>query len=334
MVKLVIDMQGGDHSYAVTVPAVKRFLGDHPEAIIYACGKEEELQSLQDQFKDRVIIVPAHQDIPMDAGPMDVMRLRDSTIMKGLELVKSKEADAIISAGSTGGFLSACTIKLKTMEGVKRAGLMSPFPTLVLGKSCVVLDIGANNENTPEEIVDFALMGKIYAEKVLKINNPQTYLLSNGTEEGKGSPIIKAAGEKLRAMNFPGFQGNTEASSALNGDADVIVCDGFSGNVFLKSSEGVAKWFAAQLKGTFKKNLKGKLAYLLVRKDVKRISQTMNYKELGGAFLMGINGVCVKAHGGSNEEAFYYSIVVAYNAVVGNMLEEMREGIKDAVSAA
>ena len=326
MIKIVVDMQGGDNGYQTTVPAVKRFLQEYCDAFVYITGEESVLGNEFSEFSDRVKIIHASELIPMEAGALDVLRLRDSGIMLGLEIIKGGNAEAIVSAGSTGGFLSACTVKLKTIPGIKRAALVSPFPTFVKGKQTIVLDIGANNENSVEELAQFALMGRIYSQRIVGVESPKTYLLSNGSEDLKGSPLVKETGKYLTSSLFPGFKGNIEANNALNGEADVLVCDGFTGNVFLKSCEGILKFMSGQIKQTFKRNIFTKFGYVLCRKGVKNIDETMKYKHLGGAMLLGINGVCVKAHGNSKEEQFFHSIRIAYQLVKEKVVDLLKEG--------
>jgi len=332
MIKLVVDMEGGDFSYTTTIPAVDRFLTEFPDSMVYACGKEEKLIDLKLKFQDRIIVINAPQEVPMHAGALEVLRLKDSAIMRGLELLKDGTGDCMVSAGSTGGFLSAATIKLKTIDGIKRAALVSPFPTFKKGKQTIILDIGANNENNVDELLQFALMGRIYSQKIVGIKEPRVYLLSNGSEDQKGSPLVKETHKALKEMNFPGFVGNIEGNNALNGEADVIVSDGFTGNVFLKSCEGVAKYFGNEIKTTYKKNILSKIAYLLVKKSVNNTNETMKYKHLGGAMLLGINGVCVKAHGNSLSEPFYYSMRIAYQQAKMDVVNLIREGLKNEFS--
>ena len=326
MIKYVIDMEGGDNGYETTIPAVDRFLKEYPEIGFYVCGDEDKLKELKTKFPNNIEVVNATEIVPMTAGALDVLRLRKSSIMLGLEKMLL-DGSAIISAGSTGGFLSACTVKLKTIPGIKRAALISPFPTYVKGKKVVILDIGANNENTPDELVQFAIMGRLYSQIVFDIKEPKTFLLSNGAETEKGSPVVKEASKKLIEMKFPGFSGNKEGNSVLDGEADVIVSEGFTGNVFLKSSEGMAKFFGRSIKGIFKRNFLTKIGYLLCKKGVKNLTETMEFKQFGGAMMLGINGVCVKAHGSSSPEAFYYSIKVAHQLVQGKVNEKLKEGI-------
>ena len=263
----------------------------------------------------------------MDAGALEVMHMRDSSMMVALKTLKDEQLDGIISCGSTGGFLSASTLTLKMIPGAKRAALVTAFPTAIKGQKVVILDIGANNENSSEELVQFATMGRLYSQAIYGINEPRLYLLNNGTEEEKGAPEVKEAYRLLKERQFPNFLGNIEARNALSGEADVIVCDGFTGNIFLKSSEGIAKMMGGMMKKMFKKNLWTKIGYLHVRKGVKEISETMDYKSVGGAMLLGINGVVVKGHGNSDAYAFKCAINVAYKLAKAQVIERIKEGL-------
>ena len=307
MVKIVVDAMGGDNGSAIVVEAINNFLKDNNNVEITVVGKKEELVSLEGKCR----ILDARDIVPMEAGALEVMRLKNSSMMVAIKTMKDEGLDAIVSCGSTGGFLSAATINLKMIPGVKRAALVAPFPTQIKGKYVTILDIGANNENSPEELVQFAMMGKLYAQSIYGVEQPKTYLLSNGAEEGKGAPEVKEAYKLLKESNFEGFSGNIEARYALNGDADVVVADGFTGNIFLKSSEGIAKMMSGMIKKAFKRNLWSKLGYLHVRKGMKEMADTMDYKNTGGAMLLGINGNVVKAHGSSDARAFYHALRVA-----------------------
>jgi glycerol-3-phosphate acyltransferase PlsX len=249
-------------------------------------------------------------------------------MMVAIKTMKEEGYDAVVSAGSTGGFLSAATITLKMIPGVKRAALVAPFPAQIKGKKVVILDIGANNENSPEELVQFATMGRLYSQTVYGIEEPKVYLLSNGTEEEKGAPEVKQAHKLLKESNFPGFKGNIEARNALNGQADVVVADGFTGNIFLKGSEGIAKFMGNMIKGMFKKNLWTKLGYLHVRGGVKELTETMDYKSTGGAMLLGVNGNVIKAHGNSDAYSFKHALIVAKKLSMANVVEKIKEGMK------
>jgi glycerol-3-phosphate acyltransferase PlsX len=322
--KLVVDTMGGDLGSGVIVSAILAFLKQNPEVEIIAVGKKEELISLEGKCR----IVDAPDVVPMEAGALEVLRLKNSSMIVAIKLLKEEQLDGIISCGSTGGFLSASTIILKLIPGVKRAALVAPFPSYIKGKKVVILDVGANNENSPEELYEFAVMGRLYSQSVYAIENPSVFLLSNGTEEGKGSPEIKQAQKLL--VDFPGYQGNIEARVALDGRADVIVTDGFTGNIFLKGTEGVAKIMSNLMKKAFKKNLWTKLGYLHVRKGINEISQTMDYKSTGGAMLLGVNGVVVKAHGSSDAYAFKCALDVAKKLAEHQVVNKIKEGMENA----
>lgn len=324
MKTLVIDAMGGDNGAKPIVEAIKRFLNENIDYHVVVTGKKEELSSLEGIAE----IVDARDVVPMTAGALEVMRMKDSSMYKAIEYMKTNNADAVISCGSTGGFLSTATLGLKTLPGVKRAALVAPFPTKIKGKKVTILDIGASNENSPEELEQFAIMGTLYSKAVFGAKDPFVYLLSNGTESSKGSPVVKEAHKLLEANNKITFKGNIEAREALSGDADVIVSDGFTGNIFLKGAEGVAKMMANMVKSAFKRNLWSKLGYLHVRKGMKEMSETMDYKSTGGAMLLGVNGVVVKAHGNSDDYSFYCAMKVAKQLVDNNVIEQIKEGVQ------
>ena len=321
MIRIAVDTLGGDNGSAPVVEAIIDFLKDNKDVQIIAVGKKEELTRLEGICE----IVDAPDIVPMEAGPLEVMRMKNSSMYKTVSLAKEGKADAVVSSGSTGGFLSTSTLLLKTIPGVNRAAFIAPFPTKIKGHYVVILDIGASNENSPEELRQFGIMGELYSEHILGVKDPKVYLLSNGTEPKKGSPTGKQA-YKLMESN-PHFKGNIEARNALAGEADVIVTDGFTGNVFLKSSEGMAKMMAGFFKDAFKKNLWTMLGYLHVRKGVKNISKIMDYKSTGGAMLLGVNGVVVKVHGNADAYSMYCAIRVAKKLVESDLANKIKEGI-------
>lgn len=323
--KIAVDAMGGDNGSKPIVEAIKEFLNENKDVEIVAFGKEEELQELSSICR----IVNAPDVVPMEAGALEVLRMKNSSMCKAVSTMKEESFDAVISAGSTGGFLSAASLILKTVPGVKRAALVTCFPTKIKGKKVVVLDVGANNENNAEELVQFAYMGKAYNQALFGTKEPKTYLISNGSESHKGSPLTKETHKLLLENNFEGFQGNMEARDVLNGDADIIVSDGFTGNVLLKGMEGIAKMMSGMIKSNFKKNLWTKLGYLHVRKGFKDMSETMDYKSTGGAMLLGINGVVVKAHGNSDTYSFKSALRVAKQMVDFQVVNKIKESFKN-----
>ena len=323
--KIAVDAMGGDNGSKPIVQAVKEFLQENKDVEIVVFGKEEELQELSSICR----IINAPDIVPMEAGALEVLRMKNSSMCKAISTMKEEGFDAVISAGSTGGFLSAATLILKAIPGVKRACLVTAFPTKIKGKKVVVLDVGANNENNAEELLQFAYMGKAYNQALFATKDPKTYLLSNGSEAHKGSPLVKQAHQLLLDNKFEGFMGNMEARDVLNGDADILVCDGFSGNVLLKGMEGIAKMMSGMIKNNFKKNLWTKLGYLHVRKGFKDMSETMDYKSTGGAMLLGLNGVVVKAHGNSDAYSFKSALKVAKQMVDYQVVNNIKESLKN-----
>ena len=321
MIRIAVDTLGGDAGSAPIVEGIIQFLKDNKDVSVVAVGKKEELKKLEGICE----IVDAPDIVPMESGPLEVMRMKNSSMYKTVMLAKEGQVDAIVSSGSTGGFLSSSTLILKTLPGVNRAAFIAPFPTKIKGHYVVILDIGASNENSPEELKQFALMGALYSEHILGVKEPKVYLLSNGTEPGKGSPEGKQAYKLLQ--DNPLFKGNIESRNALSGEADVIVTDGFTGNIFLKSSEGMAKMMSGFFKDAFKKNLWTKLGYLHVRKGIKNISEIMDYKSTGGAMLLGVNGVVVKVHGNTDAYSMYCAIRVAKKLVEKDIRGKIKEGI-------
>ena len=319
--KIAVDTLGGDNGSKVIVEAIIEFLAKHKDTEVVAVGNQEELKELEGKCE----IIHAPDIVPMEAGPLEAMRMKNSSLYVMTQLAKEGKVDALVSAGSTGGYLSLTTLILKTIPGVKRAALVAPFPTRIKGKKVVILDIGASNENSPEELSQFAVMGSLYSKYILGVEEPKVCLLSNGTEPGKGSPVGKEAYKLLK--DKPYFKGNVEARNALSGECDVVVTDGYSGNIFLKSSEGMAKMMASMVKDAFKRNLWSKLGYLHVKKGMKEMSETMDYKSTGGAMLLGVNGVVVKAHGNSDAYSFGCALEVAYKLVDNNLINKIKEGI-------
>ncbi len=307
--KLVIDMMGSDLGAKMAKEGVELFLKNHQDVEIYAVGKKEELTDLKG-----VNLVEAKDILPMDAGPLDVMRKKDSSMTKALFLTKELGADAVISAGGTGAFLSAATLILKKAPHVLRPALAASFPNFRKGGHVICLDIGASNENSPEEIAQFALMGAIYQRAVYSLSHVKVALLANGTEEGKGSPEGKKAFQLLKEnpSSLYEFIGNVEGKDVLEGEADVIVTDGFSGNILLKSTEGAAKAMGHLLKKAFLSSFFSKIGYLFAKKGISSLKSQMDPGAIGGALLLGVNALAVKAHGASDARAFSNAITLAY----------------------
>lgn len=244
----------------------------------------------------------------------------------GMELVKSGQGSAFVTAGSTGAAMFVALRTLRLLPGVQRPALTAIFPTRT-GR-CVVCDIGANADCRPEFFPQFAVMGSVYAEKVLKIQNPRIGLLANGEEAGKGNALVKAAYPLLAASGI-NFIGNTEPKELFGGHADVVICDGFTGNIMLKSSEAVAKLITETLKEELMSSFVRKIGALLIRSSFSRVKKLIDPSEVGAAPLLGINGLVFVGHGRSNARAITSAIAVARQAVQVDLLNEMKQAIQN-----
>ncbi len=324
MLKIAVDAMGGDNGSKVVVSAVKNYLAKAKDVELIVVGKKEELTDLEGLCE----IVDARDVVPMTAGALDVLRAKNSSMMLAINLVKQGRADGVVSCGSTGGFLASSTITLKMIPGIKRAALITAFPLQKRRKYLTLLDCGANLENSCEELIQFAWMGRLYSQIVVGNENPNTYLLSNGGEDEKGLDVIKQTNKALKEINFPNFMGNIEAREAiLDENVDVLVAGGFYGNVFLKTLEGTAKYMSKLIKQAFMHNTSSKLGYVLSKKGFDNMKNELDYKAIGGALLLGVNGVVVKAHGNSDARSFESALNVTASLIKNKVVEKIKEGI-------
>ena len=321
MVKIVIDMMGGDNGYAITIEAVKNFLKEHDDCEIIAVGDEKVLEPI----KDIVKIIPSQSILPMECGVMQAMRQKDSSCYKAISAVNEEKADGVLSAGSTGAFLSLATLINKKIPGVERPALISPFPTRVPGKSVVLLDVGATSDNSPEDLYQFAKMGEAYYKAAYGEEAKNINLVCNGTEEGKGNDLTKKANALLKQN--PHYTGYIEARHVLDGKCDVCVFDGFTGNVILKGVEGVAKMMGGMMKEAFTASFSSKMGYLLAKKSFKPMIKLMDYKRVGGALLIGVNTVAVKAHGNSDAYSFGNALTLTYTLAKNKMVDQIKQNL-------
>ena len=321
--KFVIDMMGGDNGLKATIGATKEFIKRHKDVEFFLIGDLNALSEFNNQTN--VHLVESKTVLKMDVDPLTALREKDSSLMVGIDTYLKNGCDALISAGSTGALLSAAIFKIKRIEGITRPCLITSFPTIKKDKKFVVCDLGANNANTKEELVQFAIMGSIYYSILYHSNNPEVYLLSNGTEEEKGSPLGKEAYPLLKECESINFKGNIEARDPLFGDIDVLVADGYSGNIYLKAVEGTAKAMSSMLKTAFKRNVFSMIGYLFSKKGIEEMKQKMDYKNVGGALLMGVNGVVIKAHGSSDVQSFLSGLENGYKLVSVDIVNKFKE---------
>ena len=320
MKKIVVDMMGSDLGLEATKPGVELFHAKHPDVELILVGKEDELKDIP-----YAKIVNATDVVPMTCGALEVIRRKESSMVVALNTMKEEGADGIISAGATGAFLSASTLMLKKIPGVQRPALVTAFPNIESDGYTTLLDVGASNVNTPEELAQFAYMGTLYSRAVYKIENPRVRLLSNGSEEGKGSPVGKEAYALLKEDKKVNFQGNIEGDKLLKGLADVVVSDGFTGNVMLKTTEGTAKGMGKLLKKGFLSKLRCKIGYLFAKPAVKMLTDKLDPSNVGGAMLMGVNGAVVKAHGNSTGKSFASAMEVLYRLIEGDTTNKIKK---------
>lgn len=321
--KFVIDMMGGDNGVDATVPAIKEFASKHEDITFFCVGKIELLNDLENIAN--IKLIPSYDVLKMDVDPMDAMHSKGSSLNIATDVFIKEKADCLISAGSTAALVSEGIFKVKRLPGIKRPCLMSPFPTQIQGKFFVGADLGANAENTPENIDQFARMSTTFYKLAYGKENPTVHLLNIGTEEEKGNALTKETYNVLKNDNKINFKGNIEAREPLKGNCDIVVCDGYSGNIFLKATEGACKVMSNLIKKSFKKNLLTKIGYLFSKKGFDDLSKTMDYKSTGGAMLLGINGLLIKAHGSSDKRAFISSLNVGLRLAEKHIIEKIKE---------
>ena len=321
--KFVIDMMGGDSGIEATIGATKEFIKHHPNVELFLIGDLNALETFKDH--ENIHLVESKTVLKMDVDPLTALKEKDSSLMVAIETYLANNCDCLISAGSTGALLSAAIFKIKRIPGITRPCLITSFPTIKKNKKFVVCDLGANNSNTKEELLQFAIMGSIYYSIVYQEENPKVYLLSNGTEEEKGSPVSKETYPLLKDCKSINFKGNIEARDPLYGDIDVLVSDGYTGNIFLKSVEGTAKVMSKMIKDAFKKNILTMIGYLFSKKGINEIKEKMDYKNVGGALLMGVNGVVIKAHGSSDVRSFLSALENGYKLVEVDIVNKFKK---------
>jgi len=316
-VTLAVDAMGGDHGPSVTVPASVQFLEDTPDARVILVGLQAPLdtaaRNLRSAARDRLSIHAATEVIDMDEPPADALRKKkDSSMRVAVNLVKEGRAGGCISAGNTGALMAIARFVLKTLPGIDRPAIASQLPT---SKGVTTaLDLGANVNCTAEQLVQFAVMGSALASAVYGIDRPTVGLLNIGEEEIKGNDVVKEAADLLRSSGL-NFYGNVEGDDIYKGTTDVVVCDGFVGNVALKTSEGLAAMLYEFLKAEFTRNPLTKLAAMFAYPALKGFKRRIDPRRYNGATLVGLRGVVVKSHGGADALAFGYALAKAYTEV-------------------
>jgi len=312
MVRIAIDAMGGDFGPEPIVKGCISALKKQKFQPILVGKKDEILPLLPKSYRDKISIVEANDVIDMSDAATDAVKRKDSSIYVAMDLVRSGEADGVVSAGHSGATMTLATLRLGRLKGVLRPALVTLMPTKA-GRRSVLLDVGANVDSKPEHLAQFAVMGGCYAEDMLKVKEPSIGLLANGEEDSKGNEVTKAAFKLLKG--YKGFKGNVEGSDIFNGSCDVITCDGFVGNLVLKASEGVASTISQLIKDYIRKSPVAITGALLMRKVFKLLKKEIDYAEIGGAPLIGIKGCAIVSHGKSNSRAIENAIYQAIRYV-------------------
>ena len=332
--KIILDAMGGDHAPKAPVMGALAANKDFGAEITLVGRGEEILAVLKDQGIENLPagmeIANADEVVDMHDDPANVIRKKkNSSMVIGLRMLAEGQGDAFVSAGSTGALLSGATLIVKRVKGIRRAAMAPAMPTKTGGK-VVICDCGANAECTPEFLLQFGIVGAMYAKKTLNVENPRVGLLNIGTEDTKGTPLQKETYALLTEAAQQGlinFVGNVEARGVPMSEVDVVVCDGFSGNVLIKAIEGTAMFMGSRLKAMFKKNVLSKVGYLCVKSGLGDLLKLLDYREIGGTQFVGIKKPVIKAHGSSDELAFRNAVRQAMEAANGNFSEELEQAL-------
>jgi glycerol-3-phosphate acyltransferase PlsX len=328
--KIAIDAMGGDAAPEVVIRGAVDYLKDHEDTDIVLVGKEKEIRKeikkSKIEFPPGIEIVNARDAILMREHFFSYWKRRErSSIKKAIDMVKQKKVQAMVSAGNTGAVMAIAKTVLGTIRRIERPALALMIPTLK-GNSLLV-DVGANVDPKPRNLVQFALMGKVYLENVVGIKNPRIALMSIGEEEAKGNELIKITHHLLKSLDI-NFVGNVEGRDVYFGEADLIVTDGFTGNVTLKVAEGVVDVLRSMLNREIMSNILSKIGFFFLKSSLKRIWKKMDYSEYGGALLLGVNGIVIIGHGASNRKAIKNAIHLSRKFVTENILEKISNEIE------
>ncbi|MGM0364951.1 MAG: phosphate acyltransferase PlsX [Actinomycetota bacterium] len=325
---IVIDAMGGDYApHEVIKGADKAASLDDVEVLL--AGNRQKIEKAASELGislDKMKIIEAGQEISMDQSPSYVLKHgKDSSIFKGTAAVAGLGSGAFLSAGNTGAVMACSLFNMKRIEGVLRPAIAVVIPIGI--KNLVLLDAGANVDCKPQYLEQFALMGKIYAQNIIGLQDPAVGLLNIGSEEKKGNELTIEAYKLLKQADI-NFTGNVEGRDLFEGAVDIAICDGFIGNILLKSIEGLAGLLFSELKSVLTKNIINKLMALGLKKSLKGMKKKFDYEEYGGAYLLGINGITIISHGSSKEKAIYNAAKVAYGGIKADLVGKLKQEIK------
>lgn len=328
-IKIALDAMGGDNAPASVVEGALQACRQNPGVKFILVGQEDKITYELERLAykgDQISIHAATEVVDMDEKPaMALRKKKDSSMRVGCNLVKAAEADAMVSAGNSGALMATARFVLKMLPGIDRPAMASNIPSI--DGHTLMLDLGANVDCTADNLCQFALMGEVYALAVEGLSSPRVGLLNVGEEDVKGNEVVKEAGERLKALGNKHFIGNVEATDIFLGGVDVVVCDGFVGNVSLKTTEGVAKMLIHFLKESFTQSWLSKLRYIFARPSLKLFRDRFDPRAYNGAMLLGLNGVVVKSHGGADGFAFANATQMAIDLVAGEVNDKIQRNL-------
>jgi phosphate acyltransferase len=328
--KISVDAMGGDFGPSVTIPASLKILKKYENISIVLVGNSDEITKILKKKKSlnhsRITIHNATQVVGMDELPQIALKnKKDSSMRVSINLVKEGVVDACVSAGNTGALMATARFVLRMLPGIDRPAISTELPN-ANGTTCM-LDLGANADCTPEQLLQFGIMGSILTNVLHKKNNPSIGLLSNGSESMKGSEVVKKSAELFRNSHL-NFHGNVEGDDIFKGTTDVVVCDGFTGNISLKTTEGLAQMMANFLTLEFKRNFLTKISALIALPVLKRFKKRLDPRRYNGASFLGLNGIVVKSHGGADEFAFIHALETTISESENDVISKIKDQLK------
>lgn len=331
MIKIGLDAMGGDFAPEQTVLGAYEAVANYSDIEVVLYGQEAEIKKFMKEPHDRIKIVHCEEVIPMDIKDpaMAIRKYKDSSMVRACKDAKVGTIDAVVSAGATGALIAAGTLVVKRLKEVERPALAPIMPTIKENKYTILCDAGATSEAKPQYLYQNAKIASIYAKEVLHINNPSIGLLNIGTEEGKGMELQKEAFQLIAADSSLNFIGNMEGKTMITGDVDIVVADGYSGNIALKTVEGTAKSVLSLLKAELLSSTRGKIGALILKPIFAKIKKQMDASEVGGAILLGVSAPVIKAHGSSDSTALMNAIRQARESVVQEVVTKISQALRE-----
>ncbi len=328
MINIVVDVQGQDGPISIAINASVNIAKKNSNIKIILSGDENEIKKFYKSNLSNIEILNAPEKILHTDGIMEIRRKPNSSLVKGVETIKSKKADAIVSAGASGPFIASNYLILGTISPEIRPAFAAIIPTIVPNKKMLFLDTGANSDATAEQLEKFALIGQVFAKTMDLSKKPIVKLINNGIEEKKGNQIYKEAHQLLKKNKKINFHGNLEARNVLRGEADVIVAGGFEGNLIGKAYEGAAESMGIMMKEEFKKNPKRIIGAIFLKKALKNVKKRFDIRESGGSLVLGIEGIALKIHGSADEYAFEKAILLSKHLVEKESIKILKKELK------